>query len=203
MGVEIPVGYGDMAFRYSLDGDPEEMLTTIGFRAVAGDDLSSLQAAAADVYNAWRNEVVDISGSGMSPDWLFLGVRYTVNADPNGLLTFEEDSVITGTTVGETIPNNVALLVRKTTALGGKKNRGRMYLPPVDTTAAGVTPQGDLSAVYRANWQARLTAFLTEVESLTTAELVVLHSDPLQVPTPITNLVMGPRLATQRRRLRP
>lgn len=38
-------------------------------------------------------------------------------------------AVVTGGTSGNFVPPNVACLVKKTTGLGGRENRGRMYLP--------------------------------------------------------------------------
>jgi hypothetical protein len=95
-------------------------------------------------------------------------------------------------------PPNVSVLVRKNTALGGRKGRGRMYIPGVaeaDSDGAGV-----MSSVRQAAWQAQADTFLVAA-ALGGLAGVVLHEDAT-TPTPIISLAVDGRVATQRRRLR-
>lgn len=99
-------------------------------------------------------------------------------------------------------PANVAVLCHKRTAVGGRRNRGRLFLPwfVIETNVAedGVIDGSTVSAIQTAlnNWRT----------TLVTASLppVVLHSVGLTTPgapTPITSFQVDALVATQRRRL--
>lgn len=109
-----------------------------------------------------------------------------------------------GAVSGDFLPQNNACLIRKRTALGGRKNRGRMYVPYV-------LPEGnvDNSGIIAGT---RVTAIQTAADDFQddllagdpgpSIPMVVLHSVSTDTPTPITTLEVDNLLATQRRRLR-
>lgn len=98
-----------------------------------------------------------------------------------------------------TVPPQVALLVRKNTGSGGRRGRGRFYVPGLvetDVDENGVVQGPDVAA-----WQDAMDAFY--------AQLVVddipphlLHSDDVEPPYLITSFTVDALTATQRRRLR-
>jgi hypothetical protein len=97
------------------------------------------------------------------------------------------------------LPQNCATLIRKTTALAGRRGRGRFYLPPITmdefaTSKAGVIASSSLAAM-----QLAANAWFDHGEPF-----VILHDSlPSSLaPTPITSFVVDGRIATQRRRLR-
>jgi hypothetical protein len=93
----------------------------------------------------------------------------------------------------------VTLLIRKTTALGGRANQGRMFHPGV---AEGGTQSGGILTV---NELVPLqTAFNNFHADFVTQGLpmVLLHNNEELTPTPITALSVETKVATQRRRLR-
>lgn len=105
-------------------------------------------------------------------------------------------------------PPNCAVLAHKTTARGGRRGRGRMYLPWVvagnNVSEAGALQAGDITRI-----QNGITAWRVAVGA-TAGPLVLLHrnSGPaVQPPTvpgppnPILNMIVDPLIATQRRRL--
>ncbi len=93
----------------------------------------------------------------------------------------------------------VAALVKKITAGGGRQSRGRMFLPVVaeSQTDAG----GLLTEVTRNALQNAMNAFLTDL-TIREVPMVLLHNAVEIVPTPVTALTLDVRVATQRRRLR-
>lgn len=103
-----------------------------------------------------------------------------------------------GGAAATTVPPNVALLVRKNTASGGRKNRGRMFVPGI--VEGNVDQSGDMDGTVLGNWQTALDDFL---DGLDTAQhtMVLLHGDDTD-PTTVTSLTAQVRVATQRRRLR-
>jgi hypothetical protein len=108
-----------------------------------------------------------------------------------------------------TLPQNSAHLVRKNTTAGGRRNRGRFYLPGVNeggVNDVGVLDQSQITATNTA-----LTNFLAEcfIPAELFEGMVVLHSylagtpsGEQMAPTPVASLVCQPVIATQRRRLR-
>lgn len=91
-----------------------------------------------------------------------------------------------------------SVLIKKGTALGGRKGRGRMYIPhPLETDweIGGV-----LTSTALANWQAAASEFATALVANQCA-MVVLHNDAT-TPSIVTSLVVSNSAATQRRRQR-
>jgi hypothetical protein len=110
-----------------------------------------------------------------------------------------------------------ALLVQKNTVLGGRRGRGRMYLPGLDESV--VLEGGVVESSYLTAMQAALDAFYDDLGSsaLTLAlehgpetTWVLVGGQPRRVPvagavpdpTDITSLVLTSRIGTQRRRNR-
>lgn len=121
-----------------------------------------------------------------------------------------EDTGPTGATVGSTNgalglqqeQPQVALLVRKVTALGGHRGRGRMYVPGLSEGSAlgtGMIVAGNLTT-----WQ---TAFTNWFNDLVTANLkpYLLHETGISAtpdPTILTGFTVDPKTSTQRGRIR-
>ena len=99
---------------------------------------------------------------------------------------------------GEMTPVNVAFLVKKTTALGGRRFRGRNYLPGV---AEGVTSDDgsvdtDVVNGINVNIQGMRTDMTGEG-----IELALLHQSAPWNPTLVVTAVCEAKVATQRKRL--
>lgn len=97
--------------------------------------------------------------------------------------------------------NNTAWLIAKITAQGGRRNRGRMYIPGIKNTQ--VLSNGTISASHRDAFQDAIDTWLAAEESIGWGTGALLHQTGSPSPTTITNLVVRNRVATQRRRLRP
>jgi hypothetical protein len=125
-----------------------------------------------------------------------------------------EDLVGSDPTVGactksiNTLPANCAVLVHKRTARGGRRGRGRMYIPWVGSstsvTEGGVIPTVDVTPI-----QAAVTVWLSSIAT-GAGPVVLLHrpSTPGTAnpstpgsPNTVTSMVVDPLIATQRRRL--
>ncbi len=109
------------------------------------------------------------------------------------------------TNAGSFLPQNCAFLLHKRSGLGGRKNRGRMYLPGVNE--ALVDDKGLMSTTAINGVNAAAAATLADIIAIEGVErMVILHTQPLgpvgTVPTPVTTLLLDPVLGTQRRRLR-
>jgi hypothetical protein len=105
----------------------------------------------------------------------------------------------TGSITGDGSSAAVAALCRKITELGGRKGRGRWYLPGM--AEANVTSGGALNATYLGNLNTDLEVFRAFIDGTVDAAMVLLHND-LTTPTLVTELVAQGTVATQRRRQR-
>ena len=120
-------------------------------------------------------------------------------------------SSITGGSTSTTVPPNVAVLIKKSTALGGKHNRGRTYIPFL-VDVSHVSENGTIDTGTLNTIQTAVTAFFN---ALTAASIpMCIANKVFNVPLPphfvtsvntgplVTSYVVETLVATQRRRLR-
>lgn len=100
---------------------------------------------------------------------------------------------------GTNVPANTAVLVRKQTALGGRKHNGRLFWPWV--SEGNLDGAGVIGPTVVSSYQSAFDDFLSD---LATADLPMwlLHTDSITVPNLVTSLAVQSKVATQRRRLR-
>lgn len=115
-------------------------------------------------------------------------------------------------------PPNTAYLVTKSSALGGRRGKGRIFLPGVD--AGNVDDAGTVNPVLVAAFQTELTDWLDHLAT-TDIPMHLLHdypytwalvggqprripdlTDPPPIPSVVVSLTLQTTVATQRRRLR-
>jgi hypothetical protein len=118
-----------------------------------------------------------------------------------------------GSRVLSSAPPNNNMLIQKRTALAGRKNRGRVYLPySFDET--GVDEAGILSGGEVSGAQARANAWLTALDTNDVPMVIVnrvLSLNPTPPPTqyvssylagqPVTQLIVQALIGSQRRRI--
>jgi len=134
----------------------------------------------------------------MSTSWVFVGVDITQEAG-SGPLVGSATSAVTGSNAISPCPPNVCFLLKKNTARGGRKGKGRGFLPPIwiaenNVDAAGVLAGTNLTAL-NVLWANALTDLASASKPA-----VLLHSDG-STPDVITSWFVEPVVATQRRRL--
>lgn len=117
--------------------------------------------------------------------------------------TFIAPSGEDGGHIGSGAQPGTSYLIRKNTALGGRKNRGRMFVPGVDEDK--VDASGGILPAWVTTLQGVAGDFF-DAATAATMYPVVLHTlvpGPTQpAPTAITSLSVESLVATQRRRLR-
>lgn len=105
------------------------------------------------------------------------------------------------------IPLNSAYVVQKRTVQGGRRNRGRCYLPGV--VDASVDESGLLSVLAQADLQSAVDDWITQTEAAWVAEGAtevypcILHADGVGAPPVVEQFSVSQRIGTQRRRLTP
>lgn len=213
----VPENIAIGSLRWALEGDSQEMLCTIGLQSSRVTFDAEIMAD--DLYAAARatGSLVATAAS-LIEGWTFVGTTVRLMT-ATGFESGEHVETVVGTTVGNTLPNNTTALVKKTTGLGGRHYRGRMYLPLYAVDESDVGPTGTISSGEVTSLQTRCNNFMT---ALDTNELIplLLHypfqeqvdpptdpptyvvTDPEPDPTIVTALTVQSQAATQRRRMR-
>lgn len=201
MGVELPVGFGQWTLPFRLIGDLEEMVITCGF--VDGDGTDAPNDVATSITNALLSKA-SFAASSISNQYSMGPGRVTVN---RALGTFEGTGSITrtGTASLTTLPHNCAILIRKNTARGGRRGKGRMYVPPFMVAESNITPAGVVFSTAVDTLTSEFNSWLAECSALN-LQLVLLHGDSPESatpgPDPILAFTCQSVIATQRTRLR-
>jgi hypothetical protein len=200
MGVRVPAGHTELIFRHRVDGDNEEMLCTIGVSGDGGVGAGYGQAQNNDLADAWAANVMPL----LTDQIRFVGL--TGRSGPEtASVVWETQRDVPGTYAGACIPPNCALLIQKRTQLGGKRFRGRMYIPGAPEVQ--IQANGNLDPVYLAQVVQQMNQLYVALAGVNlVGELALFHkTTPLQdaiPPTQITSLTVAGKIATQRRRLR-
>lgn len=196
MSITVPVGFGLCTIVYQVIGAPRESVTTFGFDPGALDP----QTHADTFYDLFNNAGAPGVATIISDNWIYQGMRVMEQDDP-GPLYGEHIEPVTGLFAGGAVPSNCAILLNKATAAGGRRNKGRMYTPPVWPNESAVNARGILLAADAVTIAGRWNQFRL---ACGTAGLpwVLFHSEVPFTPTPITSLSCSVQMATQRRRMR-
>lgn len=196
MTVVLPVGFGIATIKWLLTGQVRESTTTFAF------DPPSIDPA---VHASAIHGILTAAGgpcvaASMIQNWAYTGVHVT-EQDESGPISAEQEAIVNGTIVAESPPNNFAVLITKQTLSGGRRNRGRMFVPPIRVSETGVDQTGRLTTTIRNQLQADWNVVR---DNMITAGLpwVLLHSEVPFTPTPITAITVSSLGATQRRRMR-
>ncbi len=197
MGVTIPVNYGLLAFHTKTDLDPEEMLWTVGVNLTS---VSDPQDVCTDAHAAWSDHIADLTSTIVDL------TRVTLKVGPSSTgATYQDVTAASGNDGGSLLPPNSAVLVQKLTNLGGRKGRGRVYLPGISEISGTLDSSGTFSSGEAGVITAAMNALLLDIGTGSASEgapLVLLHSDST-TPTLIVQFFCENKIATQRRRLRP
>lgn len=137
----------------------------------------------------------------MSAAWHITAIRYSIGtSDPSAPIVFETAADVEGGGSSGGISPNVALLVEKHTALGGRHGRGRSFFPGLTEDAVG--PDGNLTGDVAIIQAAGADFWQVVNDAAGSPAPLLLHSLEEPDPTEIVGFVTQTKVATQRRRLR-
>lgn len=182
--------------------DPQPWVVTFGVKidaTLSEDRVTEVGVSCMTAYwdDAWRGDT--------SNAVTLLGADVVVGQDGAPLSGFvpypTSGAGATGGTSSEKLPQNCALLVTKQTSLGGRRGKGRCFLPGV-LNEAGVDAVGQLTEADRAAWQLNCNEWRSALEDVDLPMVVLHENPPALAPTPVISLVVDPVISTQRRRLR-
>lgn len=193
MSAPVPEGFALIALDFDLVAGGRTATITIG---CTDADAATVNANATAVRTAWIGSFVPAALSSL---WQLTRVRYT--ATRGGLPVDGVDgNVSQGTATFNPVSPAVAALLRKVTDSGGRKNRGRMYLPAGYLGELAVSPNGTIDSAVVSDSTGRFQSFIA---ALTDDDLgpVILHADS-STPTDVVDGFMESQVCTQRRRQR-
>lgn len=194
--VATPPGFGDVSVKLTLTGFNRSAYITFGIDPTGTDPDLVAQAC-----------YTSLAGAGalfsqLDSNVMIAETRVRLGTDGGEDLLGTHVTTTTGGRSGASVPPNVSLLVHKRTARGGRRGRGRWYIPWLLLTTQ-VAEDGTLNAGVIGPLQ---TAMNTTLTALTTnnVPMCVLHEPGTTAegaPNVVTSLTVSNIVATQRRRL--
>jgi hypothetical protein len=202
MTLQIPSGHGRYAHHFTIPGDAEEMIVTGGYEA------QGALTGPNDVALAFHNAAKTLVNARLPVQVTLVRTTTTLLVAPgqDPLVGERIDPSNGGRANAFMLTQNTAWLIKKLTAAGGRRNKGRQYWPGVADVS--VNDVGVLNTNEVTDWNTALATYLTALQNSAEVErLVIFHTIPVGAtsgppPTTITSLICDSRVATQRRRLR-
>jgi len=145
------------------------------------------------VWGAWETNMlprIDTS--------VFLGPVHVQMGTGAGILSGDGTSSAVGGSAASSPPPQVAILIRKATGVGGRQNRGRMYLPWA-CDEGGVSELGILETAVISATNDAFAGYLADLDTAG-VPMCLLHTGSA-VPTRVISGTTDSLVATQRRRL--
>lgn len=191
--MNIPTGYAQINHFFSGIAYPRGAQITYGLHRTGASEVAAMAEEA--------HSFVNSAFHSFWPTNLTL-VKTRCKWGPTETGPFAEFSdAIAGANAEAPDAPQVAVLITKETALGGRTNRGRFFLPGL---AESMTNSGGvIASATVADLGTRCDGWLTAIEAGTNMDhMVLLHNLVEETPTDVTALVVQQLVATQRRRLR-
>lgn len=199
-----PVGYDDVTWVFSVAGSEKQVTWGCGFKY--DGTYPGPSTVAAEMYDASvTNSLAPFKASLMLVDWTFVGVSVS-HMTSTGPLVGQHFVPITGTVAQATVPMNCSYLMRKSTALGGRSQRGRAYVPPVHVGESHIDGGGTIEAAFVTSVQSYMDQLFNDGLDIGDGDNAwYLYHTITDVTPPVTLIEswsVQSKIATQRRRLR-
>lgn len=195
MSLIIPPGYAQFSVEHWLVNYTRPAITVWGVDCRANIyDPDDMAQGFLDMYAL-------ACGAGFDSNVTMRDVRMLLGQDGVDPVVGQSRSSYPGTAVRESTAPALACLIRLNTGLGGRRNRGRKFLPwALNDTS--VSEQGAVENSAVTGWNNRMSTFKSEMADVDWFP-VILHSTgstPVPSPTPVTTMTCSPVVSTQRRR---
>lgn len=191
-----PSGFAEVSIQLTHSTLPRSAYLVFGVDPTATDPVQVSQAVITSLTGA-----ASLQGA-LDSQVTFANVRTALGTDGGEDAIGVVNAGLLGLSSGSTPPANVAILVRKNTIRGGRRGRGRMYLPWSVATTSVDEAGGVLTAAVSA-LQSKMNSFFSALNA-NQVPMVLLHNEGVSTPgapNVVTSLVVDSRVATQRRRL--
>lgn len=196
---QIPVGFLEATFVFALSGSTHDMTWTMGF-----DDSNFATTTAAEeaeaLYGFYVNVSAPVSAANMCDSYTFRGVSVRRQQEL-GTEVGQWMIPVVGTSSSPALPPNCTQLWHKVTTQGGRRGRGRAFVPIYSPAEGGVDATGVIEGTTVTNLQAKYDVFLAAAAAAGMLP-VLFHQTAPFTPSPIVAFQLQSMIATQRRRLR-
>lgn len=192
MPLVIPPGYCHLAVKFKAGGTGRNCISSFGLKVASAPTQSDLDAMINSVAAQYK---LIIKSPGR-----FEGARLLIGQDGGDPI---ELNSVSGAGVGSaavaSLTPQVQILVRKGTALAGRRNRGRTFWP--DTPETNVQNDGTLDSALITSYQTVATDLLGIFAAGSVFDgMVLLHQTSSLIPTPVTTYQVQSKVATLRPR---
>jgi hypothetical protein len=196
----VPVGFYEATFLFSNDDSSRISTSALGFLFL-GVTPPTASEAANDLQGISSGSGMPFAGGEMIDDWSFEGVS-VAQGTSEGDLVGQELVTVPGTVTDSTVPMNCSLIVQKNTALGGRRNRGRMFIPPIILNDGAVDVAGNIAPGPLATIQGNFNDWYAALVAADWEPALFHQGAGAPVPTAITSFTVQSLIGTQRRRMR-
>lgn len=201
MTLFIGPGDGQVAMVFRCAGDQDPWLTTFGISCPDAEDTAGRNQAATRIQSAWVDNLLP----SMDTDVTLVSIDITWGTDEENLIVSYPVN-LDGGFGGSYLPQNCALHVKKITGFGGRKHKGRMFVP-------GMLPEnkvdnvGNIDGAYADALQGLFVTFKADLEAVSAGVesqclMVLFHNTVAPIKDEIEFLQVDGVISTQRRRLR-
>jgi hypothetical protein len=199
MSVIVPNNEYQFTLSWQKTSGGKVFSVVMGLAFPAGGSSPSAGGAASALYDALTTGTLPLcKDENIASGWTWLGLSGFKMVGGVKVLA-DELTPVNGSGASNTVIINSAVLVKKVSALGGRKNRGRFYFPPAIAGLA-VNAQGVITGS-SADLVPVALGYMTDALDDVGLAPVIHHSDGSQ-GTIIQSWVLEGTVATQRRRLR-
>ena len=195
----VPAGFHNVTFIFRAAGATRDATFQIGMEET-GSPLDP-ESVAERCFDAFTFSGAPGDPAIFSDQWTFKGTSDSYQSESEGVLIYQHLEDVVGEVASKPVPVNGALLVKKNTGLGGRRNRGRLFCPPISMDEGTVDVIGNIAPVTLAIIANYWTVFFDQL-ALIDLGPVLFHSETPFTPTTITGFSLQSQLATQRRRMR-
>lgn len=189
-------GYASVSVQMFHSGSTRPAYITFGVDTARTDPTLVASDVQAAINAAGSLKTIIDSNVTLTQVRASLGTDGTV--DNVGQVTFS----IAGTNSITSLPPNCALLVHKVTPRGGRRGRGRLFIP-WSVAVVSVDEAGIITAAVVTTLNTAVMAFRAALVT-NGASMVILHDPgltPQGAPDLVTSMSVDPLISTQRRRL--
>lgn len=194
----IPAGFAEATFIFGVTGKVRDCTWSLGLD-VSDFGVNPPEDMADELRLWWTESTAPYIAGQMAVGWTFRGVSVTKQLE-EGPITGQSLANVVGTVSVGPLPVNCSLLFTKQTTGGGRRNRGRAFVPPVHLSETDINAIGVITAD-TSSLQGRYDSV---IENMVGGgyQPVLFHSSAPFTPTEVTGLSLNSLIATQRRRMR-
>jgi hypothetical protein len=179
-----------------LVNDNEEMMCTVAAGHTATDTATRV-AVCNEMFDNWADNLLPLQAAAYS----LVGVDGLFGDAGGNIEISSTRTAAVGGGAFNALPQNVSLLIEKLASIGGRRNRGRFYVPGINEL--DILSNGAVDPTARTAWQTGANNFYLGFDSaVNVGDPVILHTLAPFTPTVVDQFVVDPVCATQRRRLR-